>query len=63
MIESNQNLHDIARNYINGNLKDSIKGIEGLSVPEVLELLEIAQGQYGIKRHQLSAFIRNRFEL
>jgi hypothetical protein len=38
---------------------EAIEYIQGLTVTSALELMEYAQGQHGIKRHQMSLYIRD----
>lgn len=49
----------IIETYINGNFKDFITAMRKISKKDMLHLIEVAHGQYSIKRHALIATLQN----
>ena len=57
-IMNREKLKELIETEINGNISVFKEGIKKLTKLELLTLIEMAQGEYGIKRHQMINRIR-----
>jgi len=49
-------------NYINGNYSDFKKYVKRMRKSTMLHIIELAVGQYGVKRHAIIATMQNMLE-